>query len=88
MAKIEFQVCPEGAHPVTSYIVPLHTKTLKKMFDIARVSQDRYYKFIRDGKVIITNYLSLKQVLDTREHIPNKQERKLARQQKAKNAKY
>jgi hypothetical protein len=88
MAKIEFQVCPAEAFPVPSDISVLHTGTLKKMLDIARVSPDKYYKFIRNNRVVITRFDSIKKILDTRENILNKQERKLKRQSKAKNAKH
>lgn len=82
MAKLEFQLCPEGTIGGLTYIEPYHTGTLKKWLDITRVSSDRYYKIIHNGKVIITTFKVVKKLLDTREHVPNKQEAKLKRQQR------
>ncbi len=75
----------------------LHTGTLKKVFEAIRASdshnyhmgcsvyspKDRTYLFINGISTYVASYRELKEILNTREHIPNKQERKLARQKKA-----
>ena len=84
MAKqLEFQLMSEEAKPELSPLAAFHTGTLKKFLDIVRVSADRYYKIIHNNQVVITGYYPVKAILAIREHIPNKAERKLARQQKA-----
>ena len=86
--KIEFQRI-DNPKPglITSYLVPFHTKTLKKFLDIVRVSPEHYYKLIYKNQQLITNYLQVRDVLTHREHIPNKQEAKILRQRKAKQQK-
>lgn len=58
------------------------TRQLKKMLDIARACGGKYC-FAGDAGGPGLTFDELKAELDTREHIPNKQEARLVRQQKA-----
>ncbi len=85
MAELEFQLMPEDS-PSTWHtpLATFHTKTLMKFLGIVRVSPNRDYKIIHSNKVVVVNYTNVKRVLDERPHVPNKAERKVIRQQKAK----
>lgn len=84
MAKPEYQVMSCLCSPTpTQSLSKLHTKTLMKFMDIVRVTPGAFYKIIHNNSVLITYYQQVKAILNTRENVPNKQERKLARQQKA-----
>lgn len=86
MAKLEFQVMPDtfNAGPWLTPLDNFHTGTLKRWLEAVRVSPNNYYMIIHDNRQVVTNYLNVKEALSTRGHVPNKQERKKARQLKAK----
>ncbi len=70
----------------------LHTKTLMRFLKVFQslpqynhYEHEIHYKYIQfdhGDQVILTSRDQVKAVLDTREHVPNKQEAKLKRQQK------
>lgn len=64
-----------------AYLGKLHTKQLLQVLKACRGCGGSYYPFDSDDEV---TYLEVKNELTKREHIPNKQEARKIRQQKAK----
>jgi len=65
-----------------SYLNGLHTKQLLQLRDRIQASGDTLYH-VEEAGLDVTKE-EVKHVLATREHVPNKQEARLIRQEKAK----